>query len=75
MVTDPASAIHRQVYELIDSQIAMFSGPSLLTDADLLAYRGRAELIKRLYSEIEQIESRKVPKWHPGRGVSRLRNH
>ena len=75
MVTDPASAIHRQVYELIDSQIAMFSGPSLLTDADLIAYRIRSEHIKRLYSELEQIENRKVPKWHPGRRVSRFRNH
>jgi len=63
-MTEPASAIHQEVNQLIDSQIAALRGPSL-TQADLLEYRERAERIQNLLSALDRIESDNIPKWHP----------
>ena len=64
-MTDPASAIQREVDQLIDSQIAALRG-SNLTDLDWIEYRDRAERIGNLFSVLDRIEGDKVPKWHPG---------
>ena len=63
-MTDPASAIHQEVHQLIDSQIATLRG-SLLSDVDLLQYRERAERLQDLFSVLDRIESDNIPKWHP----------
>lgn len=63
-MTDPASAIGREVDQLIDSQIATLGG-SNLTDLDLIEYRDRAERIENLVSVLDRIEGDKIPKWHP----------
>ena len=63
-MTDPASAIQREVDQLIDSQIAALRG-SNFTDLDWIEYRDRAERIGNLFSALDRIEGDKVPKWHP----------
>jgi len=64
-MTDPASAIQREVHQLINSQIETLRQPSFLTDLDLVEYRVRAERIGRLYSVLDRIETDNTPQWHP----------
>lgn len=64
MMTDPASAIQREVQQLIDSQIATLRR-SCLSDLDLIEYRNRAERLRALGSELDQIKSARVAKWRP----------
>ncbi len=54
MMTDPASAIKRQVHQLVDLQIETLRQPSCLTTSDLLDYRVRSEKIAGLYKELDQ---------------------
>jgi hypothetical protein len=54
MMTDPASAIKRQVHQLVDLQIETLRQPSCLTTSDLLDYRVRSEKIAGLYQELDQ---------------------
>jgi hypothetical protein len=62
MIPDRASAIQREVHKLIDSQIATLRR-SFLTDLDLIEYRDRAERIKTLYGELDQIKSARLATW------------
>ncbi len=55
MMTDPASAIKRQVHQLIDLQIETLRQPSGLTPSDLSDYRVRSDKITTLYRELDQI--------------------
>jgi len=65
MVTDPASAIQREVEQLVNSQIETLRQPSFLTELELLQYKARAERIGNLYSVLDRIENDEIPKWHP----------
>ena len=62
-MTDPASAIKREVHQLVDLQIETLRQPSGLTTSDLLDYRVRSQKITVLYQELDQIRrmSFKVP--------------
>ena len=55
MMTNPASAIKREVFELIELQIETFRREGCLTDSDLEQYRARSGEISRLYRELDQI--------------------
>ncbi|MFZ0859039.1 MAG: hypothetical protein WCA27_07775 [Candidatus Sulfotelmatobacter sp.] len=55
MMTDPASAIKREVHQLVDLQIETLQQPSRLTTSDLLDYRVRSKKITVLYHELDQI--------------------
>jgi hypothetical protein len=55
MMTDPASAIKREVHHLVDLQIQTLRQLSSLTTSDLLDYRVRSEQITVLYQELDQI--------------------
>jgi hypothetical protein len=55
MMTTPADAIRDEVWELIDIQIEAFRQPSHLTSIELSECHSRAERIKRLGRELDQI--------------------
>ena len=55
MMTDPASAIKREVHQLVDLQIETLRQPSCLTTSDLSDYRVRSEKLTVLYHELDQI--------------------
>jgi len=55
MMTDPASAIKREVHQLIDLQIQTLRQPSSLNTSDLLDYRVRSNKLTVLYQELDQI--------------------
>jgi hypothetical protein len=55
MMTDPTSAIKREVHQLVDLQIQSLQLPSSLTTSDLLDYRVRSEQITVLYQELDRI--------------------
>jgi len=55
MMTDPATAIKREVFQLIDLQIETLRREGCLTDRDLDEYRMRSGEITRLYREIDRI--------------------
>ena len=55
MMTDPASAIKREVHQLVDLQIETLRQPSCLTTSDLLDYRMRSKKLTVLYHEVDQI--------------------
>jgi hypothetical protein len=57
MMTDPASAIKREVHQLVDLQIQTLRQPSCLTTSDLLDYRVRSKKLTVLYQELDQIRS------------------
>ncbi len=60
MMTDPASAIRREVHHLVEIQIESFKQDSSLTASQLLAYHGRSDEITRLYSELDVIAKRQL---------------
>jgi hypothetical protein len=55
MMTDPTSAIKREVHQLVDLQIQTLRRPSSLTTSDLLHYRVRSKKLTVLYQELDQI--------------------
>jgi hypothetical protein len=55
MMTDPASAIKHEVYQLVDLQIQTLRQPSFLTTSDLLDSRVRSNKLTVLYRELDQI--------------------
>ena len=55
MMTDPASAIKREVLQLIELQIETLRREGRLTDSDLEQYRARSCEISRLYQELDRI--------------------
>ncbi len=60
-MTDPDSAIKREVRQLVDLQIEMLRQPSCLTTSDLLDYRVRSQKIVVLYQELDQIPASPEP--------------
>jgi hypothetical protein len=58
-MTDPASAIKREVSQLVELQIQAFRQDSSLTPSELLQYRMRAEKIRILYQELDRIGRRR----------------
>jgi hypothetical protein len=60
MVTDPASTIKREVFELIDLQIAALRQPSSLGPSELQNFRVRAERLRTLYEELDRIGREKM---------------
>lgn len=54
-MTDPATAIRREVFALIDQQIETLRREGRLTDRDLDEYRTRSGEITRLYGELDRI--------------------
>ena len=55
MMTDPASAIKREVHQLVDLQIQTLRQPSCLNTSDLLDYRVRSKKLTALCQELDQI--------------------
>lgn len=55
MMTDPASAIKREVHQLVDLQIETLRQPSNLTTSDLVDFRVRSKKITVLYHELDQL--------------------
>jgi hypothetical protein len=55
MMTDPATAIRREVVQLIDQQIETLRGEEHLTDTDLDQFRLRSGRISDLYQEHDRI--------------------
>lgn len=55
MMTDPATAIRHEVFQLIDLQIETLRREGQLTDRDLDEYRMRSGEIARLYGKLDRI--------------------
>ena len=55
MMTDPATAIKREVFQLIDQQIETLRGEGHLTDSDLDQFRLRSGKISDLYQQHDRI--------------------
>jgi hypothetical protein len=55
MMTDPATAIKREVLELIDQQIEILRQARSLTDSDLDQFRLRSGRISILYQQLDGI--------------------
>jgi hypothetical protein len=55
MVADRASGIRHDVQQLIETQIDTLNLDSSLTPSQLLEYQCRAQMIKTLYEELDQI--------------------
>lgn len=60
MMTDPASAIKREVFQLIELQIETMRRDGHLTDSDLEMFRARCGEITRLYRELDRIGRTRV---------------
>ncbi len=60
MVTDPASAIKREVLQLVETQIDTLRREGCLTPSDLADYRTRSEKITELYHQIDRIGRTRV---------------
>jgi len=55
MMTDPATAIKREVFQLVDLQIEALRQDGRLTGSALLEYHERSEKISQLYQQIDRI--------------------
>lgn len=55
MMTDPATAIRHEVFQLIGLQIETLRREGQLTDRDLDEYRMRSGEIARLYGKLDRI--------------------
>jgi hypothetical protein len=60
MITDPASAIKREVHDLIDLQIEMLRQESSLTSSHILDFQLRSQKIRSLYRQLDRIALAKV---------------
>ena len=60
MIMDPASALKREVHQLIDLQITTLKQKTRLDSTQLSDYRARSERIKTLYGELDQIGRTRV---------------
>jgi hypothetical protein len=60
MITDPASAIKREVLQLIDFQIETLRRDSSLNSSELIDYKARSEKIRTLYVELDRIGRTRV---------------
>lgn len=68
MMTDPATAIKREVFQLIDQQIETLRQEGRLNDRDLDEYRTRSGEITRLYGELDRIVRTRI---FPLQGLAR----
>ena len=68
MMTDPATAIKREVFQLIDQQIETLRQEGCLNDRDLDEYRTRSGEITRLYGELDRIVRTRI---FPLQGLAR----
>ena len=75
VITDPASAIKREVLQLIDLQIEALRQESSLDSSQLLDYQTRSARIRTLYSELDRIGRSGLSSGLPGHPKSRLRCH
>ncbi|MGA8152762.1 MAG: hypothetical protein WB952_17565 [Terriglobales bacterium] len=55
MITNPASALKREVHQLVDLQIQTLRQSSSLASFQLLDYQVRSERIRVLYHELDRI--------------------
>lgn len=55
MMTDPATAIKRAVFQLIDQQIEILRREGHVTDSDLDQFRLRLGRIRDLYQEHDRV--------------------
>jgi hypothetical protein len=55
MMTDPATAIRREVNQLVELQIEAFNQESSLTPSQLSDYHSRSHKITKLYRELDTI--------------------
>lgn len=60
MMTDPATAIKREVFQLIDQQIEILRREGRLTDSDLDQLHLRAGRISDLYQQHDRIVRRRI---------------
>jgi hypothetical protein len=60
MITDPASAIKREVLQLIDLAIEMLRRDSSLNSSELLDYKALSEKTRTLYGEPDRIGRTRV---------------
>jgi hypothetical protein len=60
MMTDPASAIKRQAFQLIELQIDALRQDGRLTDSDLANYHRRSEEISQLYRELDRMARARI---------------
>jgi hypothetical protein len=55
MMTDPASAIKKEAFQLIELQIDALRREGSLTPTDLADYHTRSEKITQLYRQLDQM--------------------
>ena len=55
-MTTPANAIRYELWKLMDDQIKTFEQPSPMTPSELSDFSHRAEKIKQLGRELDQID-------------------
>jgi hypothetical protein len=55
MMTDPATAIKREVLQLVDRQIETLRHEGRMTDSALVDYHTRSEKIIQLYQEMDRM--------------------
>jgi hypothetical protein len=55
MMTDPASAVRREVFQLVELQIETLRQEGRLSESALFEYHARSEKITELYHEIDRV--------------------
>jgi hypothetical protein len=60
MMMDPASALKREVHQLIDQQINTLKQKSRLDPTQLGDYKARSKRIQTLYGELDRLGRAKV---------------
>lgn len=55
MMTDPAIAIKREVFQLVELQIEALRREGRMSDSSLSEYHTRSEKITELYCEIDRV--------------------
>ena len=73
MITDPASAIKREVLQLIDLQIVTLKQTSPLDSSQLNDYQARSQRIRELYEELDRIGPTQLPTSNERRVVDETR--
>jgi hypothetical protein len=59
-MTQPASAIRNEVFQLMDVQLSIFTQRSSLNDLDLLELHVRAGRIKELFEELDGLHAERT---------------
>ena len=62
-MTGPASAIKREVLRLVDAQIDVLTRNSTLTTLDLLEFEDRADRLKELFGELDDLSADAAHGW------------